>query len=326
MTIEEIARLTDAKIAEGSIPVKIDNVTIDPEASEKGDLCFAEDEAAIREAAANGASAIVCNQFQVSSMQQDLCCLTVTDVSEAALKLAGHLASEESSAIEFLPSRELSYLKMILTQKKSIAFLPDGWKEAFEIVMSGTKPLIVTDNIAYYQALRPKKAPFAEKADGYVVSADSLFRTTFKIEKYIYQYRQFPHFHLPALQRAIALCQQYALPWRLDRLGYTRHFKPIFLEGEPSVQEVMKNDKVVILSDNLEDILKARAYASDVGNWMAKTIVMVPPKTRVEGVKYPTFYHSAEEVVEMIGSLHYNYLFIYTDDRSLEQRIKKEFL
>jgi len=81
----------------------------------------------------------------------------------------------------------------------------------------------------------------------------------------------------------------------------------------------------VILSDNLEDILKAREYASDVGNWMAKTIVMVPPKTKVEGVKYPTYYRSSEEILELIGTLNYNYLFIYTEDGTLFQKIQHSF-
>ncbi len=326
MTIKEIAKLTGAELPENNLSAEIDNVTITPEDAEKGDLCFAENEEMLKIASKNGATAVVCSETLDFPAKSDICYLPVKDLPEAALKLAGYLAGEESVGVEFLDTKEVTYLKLILQHQKSIAFLPDTWESAFEMVMGSQKPLIVTDNRHYYNALRPKKVLFGEKVDGYVVSADSLFRTTFKIEKYIYQYRQFPHFHLGALQKAIALCEKYELPYRLDKINYTRHFKPIFLEGEPSVQEVMKNDKVVILSDNLEDILEARSYAANVGSWMAKTIVLVPPKTKVEGVKYPTYYQSDEEILELIGSLNYNYLFVYTDDKSLEEKIKKVYL
>ena len=327
MKVQDVAKLIGAQIGDKETVAgrEIESVTLDAAAAEAGDLCFAEELEEVQQASANGATAIVCPQKFHTEVEEGNC-LYVQEVFEAALRLAGNLVGEEKSAVEYLTPKELTYLRMIMTHKKSVAFLPERWQDAFEMVMSGAKPLIMTDNMRSYHSLRPQKRPFSDKATGYVVSADSLFRTTFKIEKYIYQYKQFPHFHLSALQRAIALCQKYEIPYTLDRIGYTHHFKPIFLEGEPSVQEVMKNEKVVILSDNLEDILEARAYASDVGNWMAKTIVMVPPKTAVEGVKYPTYYRSTEEIIELIGTLHYNYLFIYTEETSLQQRIEMEYM
>ncbi len=323
MTIEEIAALTGATLREGTVSDVIESMTIRPEEAERGDLCFAEDEAGLEIAARSGAAAIVCQRRVPTPVACKSHLLEVEDVPLAALKLAGNLADEERVSLELLMPREITYLKMILKERRSVSPLPKAWKRAFSSMLEAKKPLYVTDDTTFYNALRPQKRAFSERADGYVVSADSLFRTTFKTGKYIYQYKQFPHFHLESLQKAIALCEKYALPYSLDKIGYTKHFRPIFLEGEPSVQEVMKNDKVVILSDNLEDIVLARNYAANVGSWMAKTIVAVPPKTKVEGVKYPTYYRSVDEILELIGSLNYNYLFVYTEDDALAQRIKE---
>ena len=297
--------------------------------AEEGDLCFAGSDAEAEEAIKKGASVVVYEKRGDEGLQKlsngKSTLLGVANVADAALRLAGHITDESTSSIALIDSKTLTFFRMILKQKKSVGVLPEAWQEAFETVIAGEKRFYVTTHAEQFAPLRPKTAPFNEKVTGHVVSADSLFRTTFKIEKYIYQYKPFIHFHLDALRRAVALCEKFELDYTLDHISWTKHLKPIFLEGEPSVQEVMKNEKVVILSDNLEDILEARQYAANVGKWMAKTVVMVPPKTTVEGVKYPTVYRSDEEMLELVGSVAYNYLFIYTDNDKIAGKILSEY-
>ena len=325
MTTEEAARRMGARIDAASGHIELSGVTLDAEEATEGDLCFAKEGVSAQRALERGASAVVTAQIDVAVPGPERALLRVADVGSAALRFAGSLVDESQTAIEYLGPRELTYLKMIMRRPKMLPILPARWEEAFERVMARKNPLLVTGERVLYDALRPGKAPFAERVRGYVVSADTLFRTTFRIEAYIYQYKPFPHFHLDALRRAIALAQKYELPWTLDRIGYTRHFRPVFTEGEPSVQEAMQSAKVVILSDNLEDILTAREYASDVGHWMAKTLVMVPKGMKVEGVKYPAEYSSTEEIADLAVSLHYNYLFILTADTPVEQMIRERF-
>ena len=323
MTIETINQIIGGKIiTEGN--EEVFRAVVYAKACEEGDLCFVTDAEEKETALAQKAGVLVCTQ-DLAEEKASCTQIVVEDIKDAAFKLAGEVVSEEDASLELLLEKEMTFLKMILVQKKSVEILPKDWKKAFNRLMESPKRLFLTTDEALFKAARKKKEKYGKKAPGHIVSADSLFRTTFKIDKYIYQYKQMTFFHLPALRTAVALCQEYELDHNIDKIGYTKHFRPVFLEGEPSVQDVMKNDKVVILSDNLEDILEGREYASDIGHWMAKTLVMVPPKTKVEGVKYPTYYHNEEDLLEKIEQLAYNYLFILTQEEGLWQKIQSRF-
>jgi len=324
MRAEKIAEIVGAKIPEEKMDVEIGGVTVDQSETEAGELCFVEEREGCVEALERHASMVVtCKDNAALFPESDSLIAGVEDVAAAALRFAGHIVDEQDVSITCLDTKAVTFLDMILKHKKSVGFLSGAWQDAFDKVMASETPLLVTDNALFYEALRPGKKRFDQKAKGYVVSADSLFRTTFKIDRYIYQYKPLTHLHLPALQRAIAFCEAYELPYTLEQLRYTKHLMPIFLEGEPSVQEVMKSDKVVILSDNAEDIVSARAYAADIGSWMAKTVVMLPHKTKMEDVRYPTYYRSEEEILSAIESLNFHYLFIYMPDEKMQKRLKE---
>ena len=321
MKLEKIAEIIGATAEGDDLQRELFRATAYADDTEEGDLCFVPDAAAAAVAIGRGAAAVVCDR-EVEVEKSDACVLLrVDDAGLAAMRLAGYIRDDASATCWLLGEKEMSFLRMILKDKRNVAFLSDDWQRAFTQLIESEKRLFVGSDAALFSGLRPKQGAFSAKAPGHVVSADSLFRTTFKIGKYIYQYKQMVHFHLPVLQRAVAFCEAHELAYDIDRIGYTRHFMPIFFEGEPSVQQVMTNDRVVILSDNLEDILEAKSYASNVGSWMAKTRVAVPPKTKVEGVKYPTIYHSGEELIALAGSLSYNYLFVYTEEGAVAEEV-----
>ncbi|RUM68077.1 MAG: hypothetical protein DSZ05_01710 [Sulfurospirillum sp.] len=325
MTIEAIAACINATVTHTGVSHEVFRATVYARECEGEDLCFVRDLSEAKEAVQKGAGAVVYADETCESVLRNVTALKVADLKEAAFSLAGYVVSDEDASFELLSEKQMTFLKMILQQKSNIAILPDDWRKAFTLIMESGKRLFAGTDESMLKALRKNKKVYDKRAPGHIVSADSLFRTTFKINKYIYQYKQMTFLHIDHLRSAVAFCEAYELPYSIDKVTYTKHFRPLFLEGEPSVQEVMKNDKVVILSDNLEDILQAREYAADIGHWMAKTIVMVPPKTKVEGVKYPTFYRSDEDILEGIETLGYNYLFVYTEDEGLQHKIRSRF-
>jgi hypothetical protein len=329
MQLDKIAKIIGIKGEISDADKEVFRATAKVAEAEEGDLCFAESETEVKEALKRGASVVVYQKRDLQASEplssDHATLLEVPDIAAAALRLAGYITDERSASMALIDPKTLTFFRMIVKQRRSVDLLDLAWQDTFERVMAGEKRFYVTTDERYFAALRPKVPAFEKMVSGHVVSADTLFRTTFKIEKYIYQYKPFVHFHLDALRRAVALCEMFELAYDLDRIKWSKHMKPIFLEGEPSVQEVMKNEKVVILSDNLEDILEARQYAANVGQWMAKTVVAVPPKTTVEGVKYPTIYRSEEELLALVGSVAYNYLFIYTDDEKLAGKIAAEY-
>jgi ferrochelatase len=325
MKLEDICQIINATVIHKGDTEEVFWATVYAQECEEGDLCFVSDSIEFDKALENRAGVVIYSDTVPKNSFYNVTALKVEDIATAALKLAGSVVGEEDASFELLDPKQMTFLKMILQQKSNIAFLPEDWKKAFDMIMQSKKRLFVGTDEKMLKAIRNNKKLYDKKASGQIVSADSLFRTTFKIDKYIYQYKELTFLHIDHLRRAVAFCKEYELPYSIDKVTYTKHFIPIFLEGEPSVQEVMKNDKVVILSDNLEDIVEAREYASDIGHWMAKTIVMVPPKQKVEGIKYPTYYRDDADIMEGIEKLAYNYLFIYTQDEGLRFKIRSHF-
>ena len=326
MTIENITHILKSNLHQNGTCQEVFRATVYAHLVDEGDLCFIQSEQEAIQAVKKGASALVFSDIDfISKVPESITLIKVDDLKKAAFMLVGAVVGEEDASFELIKPKEMTFLRMILQNKKNIHYLPNDWKKAFEIILESKKRLFVGCDEEMLKAIRPKLSYFKDKAPGQIVSADSLFRTTFKIHKYIYQYQKITPLHIDILRLVVGLCDKYELPYSLDKMQYTKHFYPIFIEGEPSVQEVMKNDKVIILSDDLEDILEAKEYASGVGTWMAKTMIMVPPKTKVDGVKYPTYYRNDEEVLELINSLQYNYLFIFTDSENILYKIKEFF-
>ncbi len=320
MTIAKIAEMIDALPVEAQMNQTIESVTVRASEVEPGDLCFVESPDEAREAVFAGATAIVCNQS--CQIETDIPVLRVENVGIAALRLAGSLVDEESVSVEGLDARALTFVKMILTRKKSVAFFDGSWKKSFERLMSREERLFFTDKVHYFRALRPDKTIFTEEADGYVVHADSLFRTTFKLDGYVYRYQPIPFFHFPFLQQAVALCRRYELSYDISRIGWSRHFRPVFTDHEPEAGAPVCGNCIVILSDHIDDIIAGRDYLHETGGVVVKTVVLVPHGFSDERLYYPHYYYNEADILEEVESTTCDYLFVFTQNGGLWKKIQ----
>ena len=320
MTIAKIAEIIGAVHIDGQTDETIESVTVRVSEVGPGDLCFVEKYDEAQEAIVAGAAVIVCDTS--CQIKANITVLQVEDVGEAALRLAGYLVDENYVSIERLDTRAITFVQMIVTRKKMVAILDTSWKKCFEGVMSRDKRLFLTDNEKYFTALRPGKAIFTEEAEGYVVHADSLFRTTFKLDGYVYQYKPMPFFHLPFLQQAVALCRRYELPYDISRIGWSRHFRPIFRDHESKAGAPVCGSCVVVLSDHIDDIVAGRDYLHESGGVVVKTVILVPQGFSDERLYYPHYYYNEVDILEEVESTTCDYLFVLTENTGLWSKIQ----
>jgi len=212
---------------------------------------------------------------------------------------------------------------MIVTQKSNIEVLPDEWKKMFEkILNSEAKMFIGTDDVLM-KMIKPDVNILNKEASCEII-ADTLFKTTFKINNYIYQEKDITPFHVDILQRVVDFCDLHHLPYDLDRVKYTKHFVPVFIDGFLNISVPSKSDKVAIFVDNLSDVYKAREYVRYNGAWV-KTIVLTPPKTKVDGVDRPNWYLDVDEARDILKNAYYNYAFVYALDRTMLPKIQEDY-
>ncbi len=323
MTIDALLNLTDGVLLNTPQIQAIEGATVYPSKVEHGDLFISSDPEEIAAAIANDAYAVIYDDAAIKHTDEDIAWIKVHSIKDAAFKLLRYVILEKEAGFHLLLEHESTFLKMILLQKNNIAFISDDWRRAFEQILNSPQKIFVGTDEALMKQIKPDVRKLKSDVDGYIVS-DTLFRTTFKVNNYIYQDKELAPFHINYLLRVVDFCEREELPYSIDRLKYTRHFVPVFIDRALNATRSGKSDRVVIFVDNLEDIDKAREYIKYNGTW-AKSIVLTPPKTKVENLTRPMWFENEDEVREILKSTHFNYAFVYTLDKSILNQIKEEY-
>lgn len=323
MKIEDILNLTEGVLTNIPKVQAIEAATVYQSKVDHGDLFFSSKQEEIDQAIENGAYAIVYDNEDIKQKDDEIAWIKVSDIQLAAFKLIRYVVIKKEASFFLLLEHELTFLKMILTHKTNIAFIGDDWRKAFEQILNSEHTLFVGTDKELMQLIKPDVPKLTREVDGYAVS-DTLFKTTFKVGGFVYQEKELIPFHLEYLLRAIDFCETQELPYSVDRLKYTKHFTPVFIDGKLNRTQSSKSDKVAIFVDNTSDITKAREYVMRSNMWV-KSIVLTPPKTKVPGIDHPHWFESEEEVRELLKSIHFNYAFIYNADRSILHTIKDDY-
>jgi len=323
MTIDALINLTDGTLQNNPTINAIEGATVFPSKVEHGDLFFSSDAKEIKSAIDSGAYTIIYDDETITVVDQEIAWIKVTSIQDAAFKLLRYVILEKEADFFLLSEHESSFLKMILLQKSNISFISSDWRKAFEQIINSPQKLFVGTNEILMKHIKPDIKKLTKEADGYPIN-DTLFKSTFKANGFVYQDKELIPFHLDYLLRVVELCDKQDLPYSIDRLRYTKHFVPVFIDGELNRALSSKSDKVVIFTDNLKDINQAREYVKYNGTWV-KSIVLTPPKVKVENLTRPFWFESEDEVRETLKSVHFNYAFVYTLDKSILKQIKKEY-
>ncbi|MEY3001727.1 MAG: hypothetical protein RLZZ428_102 [Pseudomonadota bacterium] len=323
MKIEDILNLTEGTLTNTPKVQAIESATVYHSKVEHGDLFFSSNQEEIDQAIINGAYAIVYDNDSIIKNDDEIAWIKVSDLQLAAFKLIRYVVIKKEAKFYLLSEHEMTFLKMILVHKTNITFISHEWKKAFEQILNSESGLFVGTDKELMQLIKPDIATLNKNVDGYSVF-DTLFRTTFKVGGFVYQEKELIPFHLEYLLRVIDFCNNEQLPYSIDRLKYTKHFIPVFIDGKLKSTQASKSDKVAIFTDNISDITKAREYVLRSNMWV-KSIVLTPPKTKIPGIDHPHWFENEDEVREMLKTIHFNYAFIYKANKTILNTIQEEY-
>ena len=323
MTIVDLLNLTAGTLITEPNITAINSVTVYPSKVEEGDLFISNDKEDIATALENGANAIIYSDADIKTSDDEVAWIQVKDIQNASFKLIRYVLISREASFYLFSEHELSFMKMIVTQKSNVDILPNDWRKMFEkILNSDAKMFIGTDELLM-KLIKPDVSLLNKEASCEIIT-DTLFKTTFKINDYIYQEKDIVPFHVDILQRVVEFCDLHHFPYDLDRVKYTKHFVPVFIDGFLNATNPSKSDRVAIFTDNLQDVNKAREYVRYNGAWV-KTIVLTPPKTKVDGVDRPNWYLDIDEARDILKNAYYNYAFVYALDKAILPKIKEEY-
>lgn len=324
MKIEDIINLTNGILENSPQIQSIESATVFPSKVEIGDLFISSNEEDIDRAIENGAYAIIYDNDLISKSDSEIAWIKVDNIKDASFRLIRYVILNKDVNFRYLTPHQVSFLKMIITQKSNITILADDWRKAFEQVLNSNEKLFVGSNQKLMGMIKSNMKILDKKVDGYVIS-DTLFKSTFKIEKYIYQEKELVPFHFDELAKVVKFCQDFELPYSVDRVRYTKHFSPIFIDSDLNKTQSSKSDKVLIFVDNLADIVDAREYIKHNGKWI-KSIILTPPKVKIPQIMdNPHWFKDSDEAKTILKSMHFNYALVYTLDKSILNNIKDEY-
>jgi len=323
MKIEDILNLTEGLLTNAPQVQSIESATVFQSKVEHGDLFFSSNQEEIDQAIANGAYAIIYDDDTIVKNDDEIAWIKVSDIQLAAYKLIRYVTIKKEAQFFLISEHELTFFKMILTHKTNIDFIPNDWRKAFELILNTAGTLYVGTDKELMKLIKPDIKKLERDVDGYVVF-DTLFKTTFKVGGYVYQEKDLIPFHLEYLLRVIHFCDENNLPYDIERLKYTKHFTPVFIDGQLNTTRSNQSDKVAIFTDNIADIIEAREYIKRSNNWV-KGIVLTPPKTKVPGIDRPHWFNSEDEIRAILKDTLFNYAFILNADKTILKTIKDEY-
>jgi hypothetical protein len=321
MKIEDIINLTDGVLTNTPSVHAVNAATVYSSKVEQGDLFFSSNQKDIDKAIEHGAYAIV-YEGTIEKHDNEVAWIEVSNLELAAFKLLRYVALKKEAKFFLLKPYEYTYLKMVLTHKNSVTFIANEWRKAFEQILNGNAFLFVGTQAKLIEMIRPEIPTLTEMVDGKVIT-DTLFKTTFKVDNYVYQEKEMAPFHLEYLRRVVSFCEKHELAYSLESIKYTKHYQPLFIDNNLHTTPKGKSDKVTIFTDNLEDIVEAREYIRHSNTWV-KSIVLTPPKTKVEGVDRPHWFESEAHLRDILKNTHFNYAFIYNANKGMLQSMKEE--
>lgn len=323
MNISDIINITEGQLVNSPKIQSIESATVYSSKVERGDMFFSSSQEDIDTAISNGAYAIVYDNDDVIQHDTEIAWIKVSDVTLAAMKLVRFVLLKKDADFYLLTTHELSFVKMLVSDRRNISIIPSDWKKAFEMMVNSSNRLFVGDDKELLKLIKPDINRLEKEIEWHMVS-ETLFRSTFKINGFVYQDYELAPFHMEAFSRVLAFFETHEIKYEIEKLKYTKHFVPVFIDNNLQTVPSGKSEKVVVFIDNMEDILQAREYMKYKMKWL-KSIVLTPPKTKIEGYDNPIWFNDANDVHNTLKNRHYNYAFILNSDKSILPKLQENF-
>lgn len=323
MNISDVVNITNGELIGSPKIQSINSATVYPSKVELGDLFFSSIQEDIDSALSNGAYAIIYDDDNIVKNDSEIAWIKVSDVKLASMKLVRYVLLKKEIDIYLLNIHELSFLKMLTVDKRSITILSDDWKKTFEQIVNSNDLLFVGDDEELLTTIKPNIPRLSTEKD-YQLISDTLFKCSFKIDGYVYQNYDIVPFHMVHLAKVLHFLDSRHIRFDLEKIRYTKHFVPVFIDNQLRIQSSSKSEKVVIFVDNLKDIHEASEYIFYRLKWI-RSIVLTPKKTKVDLEKNPVWFDDIHDVHQKLKTLTYNYAFVYNLDKSILPSLQQEY-
>ena len=184
MKIEDLLNLTAGEVVSNPTITAINSVSVYPSKIDQGDLFISNDQEEIATALENGAYGIIFSDSSIEITDSEVAWIQVDDIKKASFKLIRYVLISREASFYLFTEHELSFMKMIVTQKSNLEILPNDWRKMFEKILNSDSKMFIGTNTELMKMIKPDVSILNKEASCEIIT-DTLFRTTFKINGYI---------------------------------------------------------------------------------------------------------------------------------------------
>ena len=318
MLFENLVSLIDGKLLNQPSISSFSEIVFDAKKVGIGSLFFGDSED-IDLALQNGAYGIVSDKMRVKD--KEIAWIKVKDIDDAKLKLLRYFIIHHDSYLLFFDSIELELAKM-LYHDKDILYISDIQKaiktfeanKKYKIVVVSDETLFKKLNLPQYEIVLKHHLTFYKWTN---------FVSTFTYRENLYKDVKFSAIFQDKLERVLNCFDNFELEYKLERVGFLKHFKPIFLDKDFRVVGFGQSRKVFIVEseekyfdDEIDFLLKNSSWA--------KIAVLLPKKSKlkVEDMDDVFYYKSYDDILKL-DLFRYNFVIMIDHKVGFENFLDK---
>jgi len=323
MKIKDIVNLTAGELLSNPTVEAVEFTTLYLSKVKLGSLFISNSNQEIKEAINKGAYAIIFSEASIEIFDREVAWIRVDDIKSATIKIIRYLLIDKDTTLYLLNKIEFSLIKMILLKKIKIELISGEWKSVCEKILNSKSQILVGTDSYIFERVKPDVNKLFDIVTLEVLHK-SFLKSSFRYEDNIYLEKEIPPFHLIYLQKVIHFCKKNCISFNLDKIKYTKHFLPFYIDRFLNISRASESDRVVIFVDIIDEIIKATRYLEDHYPWV-RYIVLIPLNKKEVNFGAIRYKDRVEAESILRGSL-YNYAFVYGLDRSILNRKREELL
>jgi len=321
MKIKDIVNLTAGDLLSNPIIDAVEFTTLFLSRVSLGSLFISNSNKEIKEAIKKGAYAIIFSEVSIEIFDKEVAWIRVDDIKSATIKLIRYYLIEKDTSLYLLDRYEFSILKMILLKRLKIEFISGEWKSICEKILSSKSPILIGTDSYIFERVKPNVNRLVDEVELELLGSTFL-KSTFKFEESIYFDKEIAPFHLIYLKRVLYFCKKNCISYNLEKLKYTKHFTPVYVDRFLRISRASESDRVVIFIDSIIEVKRAEEYLKKYLPW-ARYITLIPSNLKAH---FNTIrYKNRDEAKSILKQKVYNYAFIYGLDKSVLKTENREF-
>jgi len=322
MRLENIIALTNGELLNSPFINNFTNIIVEAKAVKRGDLFIAFEEDTIEEALENGAYGII---FDTPTQIRDreIAWIEVQSVENALIRLLRFELLNKDITVYSCDEITLKLAKQIVSEPTFIPLYGDIrsiFKNLVNIETHHTllfSPSLTTADIFTQIDKIPKTNQNRVK-----IVEKTLFETSFIYNDIFYDRQFISPLFIPHLNTLLSFFEELEIDFKLKKFTPIDNFEAIFTNKNFEIKEFGASDKVLIFEKNIALVENEILFLNNNATW-AKTIYIVPKEIQknlskeILTIKNLFFYHSKEEIKEILKKNIFHFAFVAGVDKSI---------